>query len=82
MQSTSSINLYVSTQGDDDWSGLFPQYDGKGSDGPVLTLQRAQLLVQHYIAAEVTPTLFYYLLYIHQCISSTKQWQMQHQLGY
>ena len=35
-------DLYVSTDGSDDWSGSLPEPNAKGTDGPCASLKRAR----------------------------------------
>ena len=44
--------FYVSTKGDDDWSGRFPAPASDGSDGPFATLEGAQREIRRWISQE------------------------------
>ena len=41
-----AVNVYVSPQGNDSWSGLVPEPDRDGADGPFLTLDQARRYIE------------------------------------
>ena len=40
------MDFYVSTKGNDNWSGLLPEPNNIGTDGPVATIERARDIIR------------------------------------
>jgi len=45
------LAFYVATNGNDSWSGRLPVVNGLGTDGPLLTMQRAQQVVRESLSS-------------------------------
>jgi hypothetical protein len=57
----SKIHIYISTNGNDNWSGEVSEPNSDDSDGPLATLNAARLKVREYISSGLSDTVYVWI---------------------